>query len=169
MSQRLALALAALLTAPAAWAGEGVEIHDAFAISAGPAAQSGAAFMVIHNHGGPDDRLVRAESPAAERVELHTHEIDADGVARMMEVEEGFPLPTDGELVLERGGHHVMFLGLTEPWEDGDLIPLTLVFEVAGEIELEVPVDRSRLAGGHGHEAGHGHGHGHSHGEGSGG
>ena len=152
----------------------GIEVHDAYAISSGAQAISGAAFMVIHNHGGPDDRLIGVASPAAERVELHTHEEDADGVMRMMHVEEGFDLPADGEIVMERGGHHVMFLGLTAPFEDGSLVPVTLIFETAGEVTIEVPVDPDRMTGhahGHHHHGDdhgddHGHDHGHHHGHG---
>lgn len=147
----------------------GIEVHDAYAISAGAQATSGAAFMVIHNHGGPGDRLIAADSPAAERVELHTHEEDDNGVMRMIHVEEGFDLPTDGKILMERGGHHVMFLGLTAPFEDGAVVPVTLIFETAGKVTIEVPVDLGRMTGDahghHGHDHGHDHDHGHHHGE----
>jgi copper(I)-binding protein len=153
----LRTALAVLLFSAAPVLAEGVEVHDAYAITALPGARSGAAFMVIHNHGGPDDRLLAAISPAAERVEIHTHVME-DGIARMVEVEEPVLLPADGEIVMERGGLHVMFLGLADTWEDGDIVPVTLMFEVAGEVAIEVPVDLDRLGGGHG--MGHGAGHG---------
>ena len=64
---------------------------------------------------------------------------------RMRPVEGGLELRAGSVLLLNRGGPHVMFMGLTDPWEDGDVIPLTLVFEHAGEIEVEVPVDLARL------------------------
>lgn len=38
-----------------------------------------------------------------------------------------------------------MFMGLEEPFEDGAAIPLTLIFEGAGELKVEVPVDLARL------------------------
>lgn len=72
----------------------------------------------------------------------------------MVEVEEGFEIPAGGSRMLQRGGDHVMFMGLAGAWNDGDTIPLTLVFEQAGEIALEVPVDLTRTDaaahGGHG-------------------
>jgi copper(I)-binding protein len=37
-----------------------------------------------------------------------------------------------------------MFLGLTQPFEQGKMIPVTLVFERAGEIAVEIPVDLAR-------------------------
>lgn len=143
MPIRLA-ALLALLAAPAA---AEIEVRDPYAIASRPNAPSGAAFMVIANPGGPPDRLLAASSPAAERVELHTHSMDANGVMRMEEVEEGFDLPADGEIVMERGGAHLMFLGITEPFVDGATVPVTLTFEVAGEVEVGVPVELGRLAG----------------------
>lgn len=159
---RLLAAGAALFLATTAFA-EGIEVHDAYARSASAMAQTGAAFMVIHNHGGPDDRLVGAASDIAARVELHTHEEDTNGVMRMIHVEQGFDLPTDGEIILQRGGHHVMFMGLTAPLEQGDMIDLTLVFEQAGEVTVQVPVDLERMpeAGAHGGHGGHSKGHNH--------
>ncbi len=88
-------------------------------------------------------------SDVAARVELQTHEESADGVMRMIHVEEGFELPTDGEIVMERGGHHVMLMGLTSPLEQGDVFTLTLVFEQAGEVPVDVTVDLERMAGMH--------------------
>ena len=159
---RLLAAGAALFLATTAFA-EGIEVHDAYARSASAMAQTGAAFMVIHNLGGPDDRLVGAASDIAARVELHTHEEDTNGVMRMIHVEQGFDLPTDGEIILQRGGHHVMFMGLTAPLEQGDMIDLTLVFEQAGEVTVQVPVDLERMpqAGAHGGHGGHSKGHNH--------
>ena len=159
-SQFLA-ASAAILMATTAFA-NGVEVHDPYARSASSMATTGAAFMVIHNHGGPDDRLIGATSDVAARVELHTHREDANGVMRMIHVEEGFDLPTDGEILMERGGHHVMFMGLNAPLVQGDVIDVTLIFEKAGEVVVQVPVDMERQPG-EGAHSGHDHSHGHSH------
>lgn len=139
----------------------GLHVHDAYALVASPMARSGAAFMILHNHGGPDDRLIAARSDVAARVELHTHE-ERDGVMRMIEVTEGFPLPSEGEHVLERGGDHVMFLGLERSLADGDLVEVTLVYESGCEVAVSIPVDLGRAGtGGHGHSHGHSHGHRH--------
>lgn len=157
----LAAAAALALTLPgAASAMDGIMITDPYARSSSPMARSGAAFMEITNHAGEADRLVAAASPIAERVELHTHIEDGEGIMRMLEVEGGFEVPAGETILLQRGGMHVMFLGLTGEMAQGDMVDLTLTFEKAGEIELEVPVDLERMDG-HGHG---GHGHGHSHG-----
>ena len=141
----------------AAWA-EGIVVEDAYARASTPTAKSGAAFMVLMNTSDQDDRLVAAKSDVAARVELHTHREIADGVMKMMEVEEGFAIPAGGSHMLARGGDHVMFMGLNEPFADGDTVAVTLVFEHAGEVSVEIPVDLNRKpTHGGGHGAGHGH------------
>lgn len=124
-------------------------------------ARAGAAFMQITN-AGTEDRLVAAAADVSERIELHTH-IMEDGVMRMREVEGGIAIGAESDTMLEPGGLHVMFLGLDGPFEEGTSFPLTLTFEQAGEVTVDVQV-RSPGAGameGRGH-SGHGHGdHGH--------
>jgi copper(I)-binding protein len=127
-----------------------IEILDPYARSSGMSAISGAAFMVIRNSGTTDDRLVGVSSPVAERVELHTHLSDAQGVMRMVEVEDGFAVPAGSDHALARGGDHVMFLGINTPFADGATIPLTLTFEQSGDLMIEVPVNMSRMPEGHG-------------------
>ncbi len=153
-------AAAALFTLPAL-ACDGFEIHDGYARASHAMAQSGAAFMIIHNHGTEDCHITGARSDVAQRVELHTHIEDDQGVMRMVEVEEGFPLPVDGEVIMARGGDHVMFLGLHRPLEQGDEVEVTFVFEGGAEATVTVPVDNERQPGAHDHD--HGHDHGHSH------
>ena len=134
---------------------DGIMIHDPYARASSGMAMSGAAFMEIVNQTDTDDRLVAARSEAAARVELHTHIEDANGVMRMMEVEEGFAIPAGQGHALARGGDHVMFMGLTTPFEHGAEIEVTLVFEQAGEIVVTIPIDleRTPFSGG---QAGHG-------------
>jgi periplasmic copper chaperone A len=163
----LAAAGAMALAVPA-FAAEGITISDAYARASTAMSMSGAAFMVIENHTDADDRLVSASSEVAERVELHTH-IETDGVMRMVEVEEGFVIPAGGSHVLQRGGDHVMFLGLREAFEHGESISVTLTFETAGDIVIEIPIDLERgvdhgMQHGSGHGMQHGSGHGMQHG-----
>ncbi|GGE19530.1 hypothetical protein GCM10011360_05350 [Primorskyibacter flagellatus] len=121
-----------------------IVINDAYARSSGPAAMAGAAFMEIVNTGAEDDRLVAVRSDAAKKVELHTHIAGDGGVMKMREVEGGFPVPAGGHALLARGGDHVMFMGLAGPFEQGGTVPVILVFEKAGEIAVEIPVDLER-------------------------
>jgi hypothetical protein len=167
LAGRLAVAaLAATLTlAPAARAEEhpeGLHIHDAYARSMGGVGASGAVFFLLHNHSEADDRLIAARSDVAQRVELHTHKDDGNGVMQMVEIEGGIPLPAGEMHELARGGDHVMLMGLTRELKDGDAFALTLVFESGAEVTLDVPVDNARkpAAGAMEHDHGHGHEHG---------
>ena len=143
-----ALAAALGLAAPAALAE--IEIADPYARAASPSAKSGAAFMAITNTGDSPDRLIAASSDIAARVELHTHIEDAGGVMRMVEVADGFAIAPGETVLLQRGGGHVMFMGLTRPMEQGDSVEVTLTFEQAGDVTLEIPVDLERMPRGHG-------------------
>ena len=139
-----------------------IAVHDGYARSAGAAAKTGAAFMVIENTGDSDDRLVSVASDAAKKVELHTHEAGDNGVMKMREVEDGFVIPANGAHALARGGDHVMFMGLNGPFEQDDTVTVTLTFEKAGDMEVEIPVDLERQPthgddhGNHGEHDGHG-------------
>jgi hypothetical protein len=84
---------------------------------------------------------------------LHTH-INTDGVARMRPV-EAVPVPAGGMTLLKPGGHHVMLRGLGSPLKEGDSFPLTLVFEKAGEMVVEVQVLAATATG---PQEEHGHG-----------
>ncbi|WP_424832922.1 copper chaperone PCu(A)C [Ruegeria sp.] len=144
--------LAAVSLAATAWAGSEIKVDDAYARSSGKNAKAGAAFMMIVNQGEADDRLIGVQSEVAARVELHTHKIDDAGVAKMVHVEEGFVIPAGEGHMLKRGGDHVMFMGLTEPFEHGETVPVTLIFEQAGEVKVEIPVDLERKEdGAHSH------------------
>jgi copper(I)-binding protein len=98
-----------------------------------------AAYVTIANDGDEDDLLVSAHTPMAHRVELHDMTMEGD-VMRMHPVEGGIPVPSQGSVTLAPGGMHVMMLGLTGPLEEGGSLPLTLTFEHAGEITLEIPI-----------------------------
>lgn len=150
-------AIAAFSFGVPAFADSHITIQDAYARSGGKAARAGAAFMTIVNHGDEADRLIAVASDAAVRVELHTHKEIGDGVMQMLHVEEGFVVPAQGQHALDRGADHVMFMGLKAPWEQGDVLTVTLTFEKSGDMVIEIPVDQDRKAGaGHGH-SGHDH------------
>lgn len=155
-STLLAACAAAFLTPLAALAGDAIMVKDPYARASTPTSVSGAAFMTLMNHGAEDDRLISARSDIAERVELHTHIEDTNGVMRMVEVKDGFAVPAGGMYALERGGAHVMFMGLKQPLVQGETVPLTLVFEKAGEVTLDVPVDLTRKPGAGAHNHNHG-------------
>ena len=154
-STLLAAVAAATLAMPAF--AEGMMVKDSYARAAGMSAKAGAAFIVIENHTGQDDRLIDASSDIAKRVELHTHIEDANGVMKMTHVEEGFPVAAGEMIMMQRGGQHVMFMGLNDTMDQDDMVSVTLTFEKAGDVVVDVPVDLERkpMHGSMGHNHGH--------------
>ena len=54
---------------------------------------------------------------------------------------DGVRVPAGGMVALEPGGYHVMFMGLRgKPFKIGDMIPVTLVFEHAGDVDIMLEV-----------------------------
>lgn len=123
--------------APMAAASAGpIQIQQPFA-RATPA-KMGGAFMTLVNTGMAGDKLVKAASPVAESVELHTHVKEGD-VMRMRPV-PAIDIAGHGRTALEPGSYHVMLIGLKQPLKEGASFPLTLTFEKAGSVTLMVPV-----------------------------
>lgn len=103
-------------------------------------AKSAAGYMAIVNSGSEPDRLIAATAGFAAVAKLHKSQTDANGVATMSHV-EALEIPAGETVMLESGGYHVMFMGLTGPLTEGDMLPATLTFEKAGTVELEFMVD----------------------------
>ncbi|GMU41219.1 MAG: hypothetical protein AMXMBFR23_20850 [Chloroflexota bacterium] len=102
--------------------------------------ENSAAYAKITNRGAEADRLVGASVDAsiAATVELHTTVKEGD-MMRMQQV-DGWDIAPGETLELAPGGNHVMILGLVDQFEVGERFTLTLIFEQAGEIQVEVPV-----------------------------
>ncbi|MBZ0123576.1 MAG: copper chaperone PCu(A)C [Roseovarius sp.] len=100
-------------------------------------AKAGGGYVTIANTGDSADALIGV-SAAFPMVQLH-ESFEQDGVMRMQHIER-LEIGA-GEIVeLAPGGYHVMFMGLTEPFEAGQEVPVTLSFENAGEIEVNFTV-----------------------------
>jgi hypothetical protein len=114
-------------------------IGQPWARASAGAVKNGAAFLTVENHGTETDRLLSAATPAAAAAELHTHMMDGDGVMRMRQV-EAIELAPGSEVKLAPGGIHIMLMGLAAPLQEATTFPLTLRFEHAGEVTVEVTV-----------------------------
>jgi copper(I)-binding protein len=117
-----------------------IQIRNGYARSGMPGASSGAAFMTLVNTGPFDDRLIGVTTEAARKIELHSNVV-VDGIAQMRPITEGIFLPTGALTVLARGGDHIMLMGLVTPLVQDQFVRITLIFEQAGEMTIDVPVD----------------------------
>ena len=118
-----------------------------------PGMKTGAVYLVaIRNEGERADRLLAASTTVADRVELHQMQMDGD-VMRMRAL-PGIEIPARSTVSLRQGssdGYHLMLFGLRRPLAAGDRFPLTLRFERAGEIQVEVWVEAPRTPAQHSH------------------
>jgi len=135
MNRRLILATV-LLPPLVARAQGSITLETPWTRAAGQGGQ-GAGFLTIRNAGAAD-RLLSASTPAAGRTELHTMLRDGD-IMRMRQV-EAIAVPEGGAVTLAPGGLHVMLIGLTRPLAVGESVPLTLVFERAGAVTVNLAV-----------------------------
>ena len=102
---------------------------------------SSAAYLKITNNGVSDDRLIAAKAAIAQRVEIHSMEMD-NGVMRMRAVDGGLVIAPGDSVTLAPGGLHIMLMGLTTDLAPGTQHEIILVFEKAGEIKLTATAKR---------------------------
>lgn len=136
-----------------------------------PGASVAAGFMTLGNHSDQDVVITGATSEAFDRIEIHESVIEND-VARMIR-QETLTVPAQGEVELAHGGFHLMLMGIREPLQPGQEIPVTLSTE-SGEIHVLLQVmapgnhampstdeghgvtHKKKMS--HGHDGGHGSG-----------
>ncbi len=116
----------------------GITVTEAWARPPAMAGGNGAAYFIVRNDGGTDDRLIAVSSTLA-MAEMHQSVMTDDGTMTMNPV-DGVDVPAGATVAFERGGLHIMFMGVAEPPAVGETVPLTLTFQNAGEITLDVPV-----------------------------
>ncbi|MFC4924334.1 copper chaperone PCu(A)C [Delftia deserti] len=134
----LALAFAAATSAFAQDARAGaIRIDKPWTRATPPAAPTGAGYMSLTNEGKEADRLLEITSPIAGRAEIHTMEIVGE-VSRMRWQKDGVELPPGKTVELKPGGIHVMFLELTQPIRPGTKVPVTLLLQRAGKVNVEL-------------------------------
>lgn len=91
------------------------------------AAANTSAFMTLTNRGERELRLVGAESPVAERIELHRLVRVDDLLARRPV--EAIPLRAKAETALAPGGYQLVLVGLRRPLHADDEVPIRLAFD----------------------------------------
>lgn len=137
----LCLAAALPLCASTALAAEGeLAVDSPYVRLVPPNAPASGAFMVISNHGDSNRQLLKAESPAARIVELHTH-VNEAGVMKMRQV-PSIEIKARGQALLKPGSLHIMLIELRQPLREGDSVPLTLTFDDGTRLQVEAPVQK---------------------------
>ncbi len=120
-----------------------------------PNAPNVAAYFIIDNNGKQDDRLLSVDTPVSDRSELHEHVMNGD-VMRMQQV-PNVAVPAGGKVTFSPSAYHVMIM---QPKDrslltDGKRFPLTLHFEKAGDVTVEVAVQKQPPEGNAEHQHKH--------------
>jgi copper(I)-binding protein len=76
---------------------------------------------------------------------MHTHIREGD-VMRMRPV-PAIDLPPGQAVTLQPGGLHLMLIQLTGPLRQGETVPVTLVLERGGEVEVQLAVESAGARG----------------------
>ncbi len=130
------IAALAILFAGAFWTGaqaqgskhEMVVIKQPLAFATAEGQKNGAVFFELQNHEETAIRLVSVSADVSESAELHTMTMNGDTM-EMRKAEQGFEIPSHGNLKFTATGDHVMLIGLKAPLAHGTKFPVTLNFE----------------------------------------
>lgn len=117
-----------------------LEITTPWTRATAPTARTGGGFMTITNKGTTADRLVSARSTVSDKVEIHEMQMDGS-VMRMRELAKGLDIPPGATVMLKPGSYHIMFMELKAPLARDAKVPVTLVFEKAGSVDVQLNVE----------------------------
>jgi hypothetical protein len=117
-----------------------VTIENAYAFATMPGQANGAVFMEINNAGTNDDVLVSAKTNLASVTEIHENMIDPADNTMMMRKIENVVIPAQEKTILEPKGKHIMLMKLKQPLTLDSTFPVTLTFENAGPLTIDVKV-----------------------------
>ncbi|WP_434608000.1 copper chaperone PCu(A)C [Pseudomonas sp. D2-30] len=146
MLNRLILLVALLLPVGFAQAhqykaGE-LEIAHPWSQELPPNAPTVAGYFIIHNGGRSEDKLLSVDSPIAGKAELHEHVMQND-LMKMQPV-DGIVIAPGATVTFAPMAYHVMLLDLKDRslLSDGKRFPMTLHFEKAGDVTVNVTVQK---------------------------
>ncbi len=104
-----------------------------------PGQPVGGGYVTIHNGGKSDDKLTSVTSSQAGKVELHQMKMEGE-IMKMSEVRGGVVIPAGATVTLSPGGMHMMFKQVKTPFKQGGTVPVMLMFEKAGMVDITLPI-----------------------------
>lgn len=105
-----------------------------------PASAKGnsAAYVTLHNNGSTDITILGATTMAANNTELHSTS-DEGGVKKMITIDK-LVVPAGGDLVMQKGGIHIMLFNLTADLNIGDKLTIDLITQELGTQTIDAQV-----------------------------
>jgi len=96
-------------------------------------------YMTIKNSGGATERLISASTPRAEKVKLSL----GNGAAKDAKSAAAFTIGPGKVLALHPDGQHLILTGVKKAFHAYDDFKMTLVFERAGRLVIDLLVEES--------------------------
>lgn len=122
--KQLALVILAVLVSPFVSATSELTVQHPYARATPPNAPTSAVFLTLVNNSDQVQQVVSASTPAAGRVELHTHIMEGD--VMMMRQVPAIEIPAHGETILKPGGLHIMLFDLKHAFTPDQKIEVTI-------------------------------------------
>ncbi len=138
----LLLACSALMTTPAMahdYTQGNVKIDHPWSRPTPPGTPMGVGYMAITNNGTSDITFTGARTQRAKGVSIHESRM-TDGVMSMRPLEQGLTIPAGGTVEFKPHGYHLMLEKLKGPLKEGERIPLTVSFDGAEDMDVELNV-----------------------------
>jgi hypothetical protein len=142
LTTSLLIACSALITTPVLahdYTQGDIKVDHPWSRPTPPGTPMGVGYMSISNTGSEDIVLVSARTPRADRVSIHESSM-RDGVMRMTPVKGGLTIPAGETVDLKPHSYHLMLENLDSPLRENEAIPLTLNFEGAEDMKVELTV-----------------------------
>ena len=114
-----------------------VMVHDAWARASAGAASMAAVYLALTG-GAQPDRLTGVSTPVAAMAGVH--ESTANGGVMRMRAVNALPIFPNKTVTLAPGGYHIMLMELSHPLVAGQTFPMTVTFEHAAPVTVEVRV-----------------------------
>lgn len=102
-----------------------------------PGVSMGVGYMAISNDGSATITLVGVTTPKAESVSIH-ESVENEGMMSMRPLPDGLAIPAGETVLLEPHGYHLMLEGLKGAVAKDERIPMTLDFDTAESMEIEL-------------------------------
>ena len=119
-------------------AGDVVGIMNAWVRETDAAAKANAGYMTLINVAAKDVTLVKIESEAFEKIEMHEM-ATVDGLMAMRQVTD-LAIPANGQVQFAPGGWHLMLNGPRQHLTTGQVVDMTLVFKSGMKQKVSVNV-----------------------------
>ncbi len=121
------------------FSGKNLKVENSYLRPAAKGMNS-ALYFDIKNNSDKADTLFAVESKAAKLVQIH-ESYKKNGMMGMRKV-DFIIVPAHQTFKFKPGGHHVMFLKLTEDFTSGKKVDVDLMFKQNGKIPIKVPVKK---------------------------